>query len=278
MASVTDKERKGSRRKRQTSSSSTSLSGMIPSKLVCTAQGLQKSKDSMEVGVVISILIVLLYVYGFIQSMTSLPDLAHPRRVLGAPLNLPRLPTTSRSDSTTSLDVPKSPGNGGETSSDGRKENKGGGMGRTENDGDTLIVPDATWPYSIQDESIENQEMMIHPGNKKTELWVPKFWSPPLHNKKQFTREMAMKIGTCAEPDPVTGLHVRGDSCPQDQRTIFIAIASYRDFQCRYTVESAFQRAKNPERIRVGTLDVYSLLSLWWYSSQKCRKGYHHGT
>ena len=62
-----------------------------------------------------------------------------------------------------------------------------------------------------------------------------------------------MKVGTCNEPDPVTGSKVRGDACPVDQRTIFIAIASYRDYQCRYTLESAFLRAKNPDRIRVGT-------------------------
>lgn len=40
-----------------------------------------------------------------------------------------------------------------------------------------------------------------------------------------------------------------------ETRTIFVAIASYRDWQCRFTVESIFQRAKFPERIRVGVVD-----------------------
>ena len=62
-----------------------------------------------------------------------------------------------------------------------------------------------------------------------------------------------MKIGTCETPDPVTGSYVRGTDCPLDERTIFVAIASYRDYQCRYTVESIFTRAKNPRRIRIGT-------------------------
>ena len=64
-----------------------------------------------------------------------------------------------------------------------------------------------------------------------------------------------MKIGTCVTPDPVTGSQTRGTDCPFDERTIFVAIASYRDFQCRYTVESIFNRAKNPHRIRIGKMN-----------------------
>jgi len=40
--------------------------------------------------------------------------------------------------------------------------------------------------------------------------------------------------------------------------TIFVAIASYRDFQCRQTVESIFSRARFPERIRVAVVDQYA--------------------
>jgi len=39
--------------------------------------------------------------------------------------------------------------------------------------------------------------------------------------------------------------------------TIFIAIASYRDFQCRQTIESAFIRAKYPQRLRIAVVDQY---------------------
>ena len=41
--------------------------------------------------------------------------------------------------------------------------------------------------------------------------------------------------------------------------TIFIAIASYRDYQCSSTVESAFFRASHPERIRVAVVDQIRL-------------------
>jgi hypothetical protein len=39
------------------------------------------------------------------------------------------------------------------------------------------------------------------------------------------------------------------------RRTIFVGVASYRDFQCRETIESIYNRAAFPERIRVGVVD-----------------------
>jgi len=37
--------------------------------------------------------------------------------------------------------------------------------------------------------------------------------------------------------------------------TVFVAIASYRDYRCPHTIESVFARATYPERIRVGVVD-----------------------
>jgi len=48
---------------------------------------------------------------------------------------------------------------------------------------------------------------------------------------------------------------VRGDACPLNERTVFVAIASYRDWQCVDTVTSIFSAAKHPERIRVAVVD-----------------------
>lgn len=39
------------------------------------------------------------------------------------------------------------------------------------------------------------------------------------------------------------------------QETIFLMIASYRDFQCRETIESAYRMADHPERLFVGAVD-----------------------
>ena len=39
------------------------------------------------------------------------------------------------------------------------------------------------------------------------------------------------------------------------QETIFLMIASYRDFQCRETITSAYLRSDHPERLFVGAVD-----------------------
>ena len=115
------------------------------------------------------------------------------------------------------------------------------------------FVPKSSWPYTLKDHP-EEFETVLHPGDNETEIAVPKFWSSPIHRNTLMPHELAMKVGTCAEPD-ARGKFIRGDSCPLDKRTIFVGIASYRDFQCRETVESLMRQASNPERIRVGVID-----------------------
>ena len=39
------------------------------------------------------------------------------------------------------------------------------------------------------------------------------------------------------------------------EETIFLMIASYRDFQCRETITSAYSRADHPERLYIGAVD-----------------------
>jgi len=127
--------------------------------------------------------------------------------------------------------------------------------GKREGDGaSSPTIPEHKWPVSITDED-GNLEDIRHPGDESVTLSVPRFWSPPIHNNKLMTRDQAMSIGSCVKPDPRTGSLARGDRCPVSERTIFVAIASYRDWQCRYTVESIFNRAKHPERVRVAVVD-----------------------
>jgi len=114
-------------------------------------------------------------------------------------------------------------------------------------------IPFSKWPMMIRDE--ENPwETVTHPADNQTKWAVPKFWSLPVHNGKLMPREFAMKIGTCAAPNS-HGEWNRGADCPLYQRTIFVMIASYRDFQCRETVEQIYSRASFPGRIRVGIVD-----------------------
>lgn len=60
---------------------------------------------------------------------------------------------------------------------------------------------------------------------------VPKFWTPP---DDEF---------------PSWRSYMNGEE------TIFIMIASYRDFQCRETIASALSRARHPERLFIGAVD-----------------------
>ena len=64
-------------------------------------------------------------------------------------------------------------------------------------------------------------------------LKVPRFWKPK-------EGDDILKVGT----------KVNG------HETIFLMIASYRDFQCRETIATAFSRADHPERLYVGCLDL----------------------
>ena len=241
---------------------------LLPSEIVCTPQALAASKNSVELGLLLSMAIVGLYLYGFWESIQALPDV--PTGFLhGQNLNLNKLlpdnivksNTQSNKNSNIAGGSPQhQPGSGASAgAAAGQQPQAQQQVGAPPNLNE---IPEAVWPVKYKEE-VENKELeaMIHPGDLKTTMWIPKMWSYPIHHNQQFTREQAMKIGSCIEPDPVTGSYVRGDKCPPEKRTIFIAIASYRDFQCRYTVESAFNRAAHPERIRFGTCHLLSTVS-----------------
>jgi len=162
-------------------------------------------------------------------------------------------------------------GNGGESSSilrrhsnnkdddvqdaEGREIDGGNGMV------DLIVVPSAKWPVTAlqqnsdgNDINVDEYEYIAHPVLEQIKLRVPKFWSPPVHDDELMTRELAMRIGTCTVPNSRGG-YARGADCPLHQRTIFLMIASYRDYQCRETVEDLYNRAEYPERIRVAVVD-----------------------
>lgn len=117
-------------------------------------------------------------------------------------------------------------------------------------------IPLATWPVTSTNKQKDDWITLPHPGDEAMRVTVPKFWSPPVHNNELMTKEKALTIGSCSVPDPSNPQDFqRGEDCPLDHRTIFVAIASYRDWQCKHTVTSIFERAKNPDRIRVAVVD-----------------------
>jgi len=221
---------------------------LFPTGVVC--QPTASKPGAIEAGVLISVGVIAIYLFGFYETLVSLPDTPQPPKWslhMGQNLNLAHpsewdLPVAA--DSVASGGKPKKLG----TFLGSLKRKFIGG-----NKDKDVEVPVGLWPVSIRNE-LDDFETILHPGDLKTNMSVPKFWSRPIHHKKLMSRETAMKIGTCAEPDR-NGNANRGDDCPPDQRTIYLGIASYRDFQCRLTVESAFTRAKNPDRIRVGVVD-----------------------
>jgi hypothetical protein len=73
-----------------------------------------------------------------------------------------------------------------------------------------------------------------------TKMKVPRFWYP---KAGENWNEVGMKTNIG---------NLKGDG--QDE-TIFLMIASYRDFQCRETITSAFKKADHPERLYVGAVD-----------------------
>jgi hypothetical protein len=252
-------DRKSRRKQRREATASASAS-VIPSNVVCTSQALAASKNSIELGLVFSFCVMGLFLYGFWEELQALPSVSTDRH-LGRNLNMANLldyDSAADANAIHSLPAPVVVGGVTEQRRDAiipltTPKQKGGQVGLDSNT--HFYIPEGKWPVTLQDET-DNNELLIHPGDGKTEMYLPKFWSPPLHNKQHFSRDQAMRIGTCVEPNPTTGSHTRGDKCPMQARTIFIAIASYRDYECRSTVESAFKAATHPERIRVGKSKV----------------------
>ena len=104
---------------------------------------------------------------------------------------------------------------------------------------------------------------------------VPKFWDPPVYSViadererrgeksskdlprdgvRRYLGNFGSRLMTPPEAKSI-GSRIPSKDNGELMETIFIAIASYRDWQCSSTVESAFLRATHPERIRVGVVD-----------------------
>lgn len=237
-----DKSKQKKRKRRPASSKRSSPFFVLPSEVVCTATD-SSSNNAIEWGVLVCIGVLCLYLMGCSLTVTYLPT-----PVVG-PFGVSSQIMPTREAAGADVVVVDEEGDNG--------ANVQGALAverKVEEFVPPIEIPPANWPVSLRDEDESTYDSLVHPGDGKTVMKVPKFWSAPVHQNKLMTRETAMKIGSCSVPD-ASGSHNRGDDCPVDQRTIHVAIASYRDFECRSTVESIFNRAKHPERIRVGVVD-----------------------
>lgn len=87
------------------------------------------------------------------------------------------------------------------------------------------------------------------PSNGK--MMVPRFWRPAGYGQggvRQFLGEHGRRLLTVEEASAI-------GSFINSQETIYISVASYRDPECRPTVEDIFLRASHPERLRVAIID-----------------------
>lgn len=243
-----------------------------PPAVVCTASS--PNSNNIELGLIVSLMIMAVYAFGVYESVISVPDVSAQQNRLwnikeassitqwyqhmGQNLNVARneftiiggsrrnnnnnlpsgLLSPSKQADHSTIDMIPSGVQGVLHMPDGLPESE-------------IVIPAHQWPVTVKDEEFEP---LLHSGDQKTILKVPKLWSLPIHNYQLMTRDKALQIGSCSVPDE-HGNVARGDDCPLDQRTIFVAIASYRDFECRTTVEDIFLRAKNPDRIRIGVTD-----------------------
>ena len=229
------------------------------------------NSNNSRIGLTLITLILCLYTFGLIESIWHLPTPNHKSRswlrkltkkhgsggsgdpneaavVFGGTINVAKSGL---------LDIAEKDGDDDEEEEGEYDDNNDD---QAENEQGRLI-PEAKWPVSIRDED-GNFEQVLHPGHKAkgnpdVPMMLPKFWIDDpvsIHQHKLMTRELAMQIGSCIMPNE-HGSKARGDDCPINERTIYVAIASYRDWQCRDTVISIFSRAKHPERVRVGVVD-----------------------
>eukprot|EP00547_Thalassionema_nitzschioides_P000142 CAMPEP_0194211782 /NCGR_PEP_ID=MMETSP0156-20130528/11154_1 /TAXON_ID=33649 /ORGANISM="Thalassionema nitzschioides, Strain L26-B" /LENGTH=564 /DNA_ID=CAMNT_0038939439 /DNA_START=49 /DNA_END=1743 /DNA_ORIENTATION=- len=202
----------------------------------------------VEAGLWLSLGVVALYFYALLGSMNALPKTTQPgkqRIMFGKNWNVA---VNKYETAPGGVDMEDDEGDDIEPEDTTTTAKQKKSMKRTTS---VQLPPVSQWPPPS---ALEPTFEIVHPGDPKARLQIPEFWSPPIHDGGLMTREVAMQIGACAVPD-ASGNFARGDECPVDERTIYFAIASYRDFQCRQTLETAFLRAKNPRRIRVGVVD-----------------------
>ena len=128
------------------------------------------------------------------------------------------------------------------------------------------------FPKNINTNNPDEMESIYHPGylladkeRMKTvfnmtsfdNMTVPKFWDPAnafgnfAGGVREFLGNRGEYLITPTEASAIGSFY-------DEKETIFVAIASYRDPECISTMESIFERAKYPERLRVAIIDQRS--------------------
>eukprot|EP00592_Proboscia_alata_P016131 CAMPEP_0194398182 /NCGR_PEP_ID=MMETSP0174-20130528/125962_1 /TAXON_ID=216777 /ORGANISM="Proboscia alata, Strain PI-D3" /LENGTH=422 /DNA_ID=CAMNT_0039194451 /DNA_START=762 /DNA_END=2027 /DNA_ORIENTATION=- len=118
-----------------------------------------------------------------------------------------------------------------------------------------------SFPCSVKRDEINGRfHLMTHPSNQEVTLQLPPFYIDPsvifgidenCCAGRLMTKQIAQMIGSrisSSDAGSMNDLH---------SETIFVGVVNYRNIHCPYTIESIFQQAKYPERIRVGVVDQF---------------------
>lgn len=90
----------------------------------------------------------------------------------------------------------------------------------------SVIDSKTTWPVSVRNEE-DSFEIITHPADEEIVLSVPKFFiDMPIGDGNLMTKRITSKIGSHSKEEG------RLNDSP-NSRTIFVMVASYRDWQCR---------------------------------------------
>ena len=161
-------------------------------------------------------------------------------------------------------------------------------------DWETIIHPAVVMVATAVAKKDEKENENDTEGEREShEMKVPKFWNPPMfapdvrtylgnYGERIMTPEEASSIGSYTpaakdydvkvgdadvvetvdaedkEKFDITITLKKGEIPPDEVlmlETIYVSIASYRDYRCPHTLEALFTQAAYPERIRVGIVD-----------------------
>mmetsp|Transcript_11330 Transcript_11330/g.16468 ORF Transcript_11330/g.16468 Transcript_11330/m.16468 type:complete len:647 (+) Transcript_11330:120-2060(+) len=147
-------------------------------------------------------------------------------------------------------------------------------------------------PNSASEVEKDDAEGSSNSTNSKHMIKMPKFWNPEYfggdvrkwlgdYGENLISPHQAAAIGSIipsstdydikvGDAEEViesneegTVVNVLLDKLPPDEvemlETIYVTIASYRDYRCPHTVEALFEQATHPERVRVGIVDQLDL-------------------
>ena len=126
---------------------------------------------------------------------------------------------------------------------------------------------------SVSNDIIDQSLDKTQPSTENGYMRVPKLWdaepfraiadlreqidpslsSTPGEGVRRYLGNYGERLMTPTEAKSIGSRIQDGEG--NELETIFVTVASYRDWQCSSTVESAFSRASHPERIRVGVVD-----------------------